>query len=89
MKLLATLPLLLLFMLQRMGTRIYQFCEKHLIAEDPRPFAKESTSDLILIYVVSEDDRILVELNDRMALGLMNEQETAEFLEVLRIKYHK
>lgn len=55
------------------------FCERHLIADDPWPLAKES-SRMLLIYVRNLDNSVaLAELEYRRRHGLLTPAEEIEF----------
>jgi hypothetical protein len=48
------------------------FCERHLIANDPWPYADETNDWLIERYNLTGDEQIALELRAR---GLMKEQQ--------------
>jgi hypothetical protein len=53
------------------------FCERHIVADDPYPYAEYGTKDLVAMYEASRDRLILKELIYRFDIGLADDEERA------------
>ncbi len=57
------------------------FCQRHLVAEDPQPFADYSFDSLIEIYFNDHDTKCLDEILYRLRAGLLTPDQEALFWE--------
>ncbi len=54
------------------------FCERHLVADDPWPFAKVSSSELIKMFRDEPDSDVTKELEYRMRAGMLTLSESGK-----------
>lgn len=54
---------------------VHNFCAKYLVADDPAPYAKESTGYLISFYLYNPTEAVQKELEVRLKSGLLTEAE--------------
>lgn len=57
------------------------FCSRHLVAEDPHPYAELHTRHLFEVYRLNSEKKILDEIVFRLRTGMMTESEQRYFWE--------
>jgi len=60
------------------------FCQRHLIADDPHPYAEESSDVLLNAYRFERNVTALHELVFRLRAGMLKEREAIEFWDAVR-----
>lgn len=54
-------------------TNFNNFCERHLVAADPAPYAEDGVVDLVNEYMLTKDERLWLELRFRVQQGMVTE----------------
>lgn len=60
-----------------------RFCERHIVASDPWPFAESDANELIQIYIHTRDQDVENELRFRIQAKMLDEKQLLQLIHLV------